>query len=117
MVTKTKHSVYALVVALLVASLPARIFSAEPSVMDRAACMRYYEAFVETTRNLQVAISDPKTQKAFNQLDPTKGTGFLTFDVTGALPKFLQGDNYKQVDWPEKGTFVFDGDKSVPHYV
>ncbi|MCB0405458.1 MAG: hypothetical protein KDD51_11785 [Bdellovibrionales bacterium] len=114
---RRKHIVYAVLALLLALPLQGVAGDDDPKVMDRAQCLAYYEAMVGTRRNLQIAASDPKTQQAFRQLDPTNGVGFLTFDVSGALPVFLQKDNYKQIDWPAKGTFVFAGDRTVPHYV
>ena len=86
-------------------------------VADGTTCAAYYSSFRSSAHRLKLIRNRTETRRAFHQLDPAEGTGYLKFDVTDALPAFLQPENLNKLPWPEKGTFVFGGDRTVPHYV
>lgn len=81
-------------------------------VTDGAQCQRYLAALARVRGQLAALPSD-----ALARLDPQRGTGYLPLDVTAAFPEFLVDGGHAAFPWPARGTWAFDGDPNVPHYV
>ena len=56
-------------------------------------------------------------QETFAGLDPKRGKGVVTFDLTEAIPAFLHEDGGSWLRPLGAGTWAFGGDPDVPHYV
>lgn len=70
----------------------------------------------EAAREVEAELSK-LPQETFAGLDPKQGNGVVTFDLTEAIPPFLHEDGGSWLRPLGTGTWAFDGDPDVPHYV
>lgn len=70
----------------------------------------------EAARGVEAKLSK-LPQETFVGLDPKQGNGVVTLDLTEAIPPFLHEDGGSWLRPLGAGTWAFDGDPEVPHYV
>lgn len=68
------------------------------------------------TREVEAKLSK-LPQETFAGLDPEQGNGVVTLDLTEVIPAFLHEDGGSWLRPLGIGTWAFDGDLDVPHYV
>jgi hypothetical protein len=73
------------------------------------------DSIVEATRQVTARLNDLPHER-FHGLDPLRGTGFVTLDLTESIPGFLHQHGGVCLRPLATGTWAFDGDHEVPHY-
>jgi hypothetical protein len=92
-----------------------------PQAVDQPYRATLPEASIAVNRPPAVGAAESELSKltpsAFLGLDPARGNGFVTFDVTESVPAFLREAGGAALRPLGTGTWAFDGDPEVPHYV